>query len=357
MGALQLTANPEFREPFSDAGLDVVRVPPNDIDQFRAVLASVAEPAGFLFEPIQGEAGVMPVHAQFVQQAAALLAERGVPLIADECQTGLGRTGRFLACSMLGVRPDYVILSKALGGGLAKVSAVLISRDRYQETFDLLHSSTFADDELSSTIALKTLQLLDEHMVERCGALGEELLQRLRRLHKRYPAAIKDVRGAGLLLGVELARPSVSSGYVLEFLANRDLLGPVVSGYLLREQRIRIAPTLSDSFTLRIQPSVNISREHVDRFHGGDGGRLRETLCGRRVGPDTVPGRIGNGCGNRSAVAWRKNRRVLPVERPRVGTGSEMDDDRARPGCGAWRGCFTSSMPTIWRIWTPHVPT
>ena len=266
MGALRLTANPQFRERFSDVGLDVVHVPPNDIDQFRAVLAGVREPAGFLFEPIQGEAGVRPVDARFLQQAAALLSERGIPLIADECQTGLGRTGRFLASGAAGVRADYVILSKALGGGLAKVSAVLISRDRYRGSFDLLHSSTFADDEFSSAIALKTLQLLDEHMIERCGALGEELLQRVRRLQERYPAAIREVRGAGLLLGIELARPDGSTGYVLPFLADRDLFGPVVSGYLLREQRIRIAPTLSDSFTLRIQPSVNISREHVERF-------------------------------------------------------------------------------------------
>ena len=83
--------------------------------------------AGFVFEPILGEGGVRPVERAF-QCAAELCAAHRVPLIADECQTGLGRTGHFLACEHLGVRPDYIILSKALGGGVAKISAVLIHR-------------------------------------------------------------------------------------------------------------------------------------------------------------------------------------------------------------------------------------
>ena len=265
IGALQLSANPHFREPFDTGSLHVIRVPPNDTAQLRAAFALADDAAGFLFEPIQGEAGIRPLTAEFIQQAAALCADRGIPLIADECQTGLGRTGDFLASHALGVVPDYIILSKSLGGGLAKISAMLVKRERYQQAFDLIHSSTFADDEFSCTMALKTLELLDGSVMQNCRSQGEHLLQRLHALRQEYPAVITDIRGVGLLVGVEL-RPPKTSGFLLNFLAGRGLLGALVSGYLLRERQIRIAPTLSDSFTLRVQPSALISCEQLDRF-------------------------------------------------------------------------------------------
>jgi acetylornithine/succinyldiaminopimelate/putrescine aminotransferase len=117
LGALQLTANPAYREPFTLAGVPVVRVPANDLACLEAAFAQTSDLAGFIFEPVLGEGGVFPLTAAFVRRAAELCAQRDVPLIADECQTGLGRTGTFLACAALGVQPDYVILSKALGGG------------------------------------------------------------------------------------------------------------------------------------------------------------------------------------------------------------------------------------------------
>lgn len=265
-GALRLTANPQFREPFETGGLNVIRVQPNDAEQLRAAFAEANDLAGFLFEPIQGEAGVRSLSAEFMQLAAELCADCDVPLIADECQTGLRRTGEFLASHTLGVTPDYIILSKALGGGLAKISALLVKRKRYQQAFDVLHSSTFADDEFSCAIAMKTLELLDSPMIQKCRAQGDYLLKRLRALARRYPTAIADVRGLGLLIGIELQRPTETSGFLLNFLAERDLLGPLLSGCLLRVHQIRIAPTLSDSFTLRVQPSALISRERLDRF-------------------------------------------------------------------------------------------
>src|SRR5262249_44809032 len=124
LGALQLTANAQHRVPFVIEGLKVLRVPANDIEALEIAFAQTNELAGFIFEPILGEGGVWPIQEAFAQRAARLCTERGVPLIADECQTGLGRTGTFLASSALGLHPDYVVLSKALGGGLAKMSAL-----------------------------------------------------------------------------------------------------------------------------------------------------------------------------------------------------------------------------------------
>jgi acetylornithine/succinyldiaminopimelate/putrescine aminotransferase len=117
-----------------------------------------------------------------------------VPLIADECQTGLGRTGAFLAVEALGVRPDYIILSKALGGGLAKISALLVDRARYRDEFDLKHTSTYAEDDFSCAIALKTLDLIDDAVLETCRAKGGRLLEGLRELAKRFPGVIAGCR-------------------------------------------------------------------------------------------------------------------------------------------------------------------
>src|SRR5262249_35419377 len=158
---------------------------------------------GFIFEPILGEGGVWPIQEAFAQRAARLCTERGVPLIADECQTGLGRTGTFLASSALGLHPDYVVLSKALGGGLAKISALLIEKKRYRDEFDLKHTSTYADDDFSCSIALKTLQLINEELVSACREKGAEMLLGLRRLAAQYPSVIADVRGKGLMLALE----------------------------------------------------------------------------------------------------------------------------------------------------------
>ena len=110
----QLMARPLYRDPVALDGLSVVPLRPNDVAQLESEFARVRRPAGFIFEPIQGEGGIRPVSAEFLRRAADLCAARQIPFIADECQTGLGRTGSFLASQTLGLRPDYIILSHHL---------------------------------------------------------------------------------------------------------------------------------------------------------------------------------------------------------------------------------------------------
>jgi acetylornithine/succinyldiaminopimelate/putrescine aminotransferase/predicted amino acid dehydrogenase len=266
LGALQLTSNRTFRKSFAGRGMRVVRVARNDIEQLERVFADIRRPAGFFFEPIQGEGGVRPVRREFLKRAASLCAERGIPLIADECQTGLGRTGAFLASQELGVRPDYIILAKALGGGLAKISALLVERRRYCAEFDLLHSSTFANDGLSCAIGLKVLSMLDQRLLDGCREKGKWLKSRLRALKAKYPTVIADVRGAGMMLGVEFRKASARQSFLLRFLAANDLLGLLAAANLLHVHQIRVAPTLSDPWTLRVQPSALIQYEELERF-------------------------------------------------------------------------------------------
>jgi acetylornithine/succinyldiaminopimelate/putrescine aminotransferase len=264
LGALQLTASGAIRAPFAVSGINVVRVALNAASALERAFKQCDDLAGFIFEPILGEGGVHPLEPEFVRRAAGLCAQRQVPLIADECQTGLGRTGRFLESSRLGVDPEYVILSKALGGGLAKISVLLIDRSRYRPEFDRLHTSTFAADGFSCALALKTLELLNDELIADCGLKGAKLLERLHTLQSSYPDVIADVRGWGLMLGIELRPQPDSSSLLLRALTARQLLGPLVAGYLLKQRRVRIAPTLSSPLTLRIQPSALISDEQID---------------------------------------------------------------------------------------------
>ena len=266
LGALQLTSSAEYRVPFEIPGLKVLRVPPNNLEQLAAAFAQATDLAGFIFEPILGEGGIRPIMAAFAQCAARLCAERDVPFIADECQTGLGRTGTFLASASLGIQPDYIILSKALGGGIAKISALLIRRARYRDEFDLQHTSTYADDDFSCAIALKALALIDASVLSMCREKGERLLAGLRRLATKFPGVIADVRGTGLMIAVEFCHMPHSSSFLLRFLDTQEDLAYVITGYLLNVHRIRIAPTLSDRLSLRLEPSAMIGDIEINRF-------------------------------------------------------------------------------------------
>jgi acetylornithine/succinyldiaminopimelate/putrescine aminotransferase/predicted amino acid dehydrogenase len=265
LGAVQLTANEDYREPFLIDGLTVHRVRPNDIAHLEQTFSRVGTIAGLIFEPIQGEGGVREITAEFAQRAAALCAARGAPLIADEIQCGMGRTGTFLACEALGVTPDYVMLSKALGGGLAKISATLIRRERHVDEFDMLHTSTYAEDDYSSGIALKVLELLDSAALAECHRKGERLLTGLRTLMAAYPDVIVDVRGRGLMVGVEFRRALDDKSFLIRLLSNQDDLMYVVVGHLFNVYNIRVAPTLSDPQTLRLEPSLLITDADIDR--------------------------------------------------------------------------------------------
>src|SRR5262245_7133876 len=283
LGAVQLTANQDYREPFLIEGITVHRVRINDIAHLEQTFARIGSIAGMIFEPIQGEGGVREITPEFAQRAAALCAARGAPLIADEIQTGMGRTGTFFACEALGVSPDYVLLSKALGGGLAKISATLIRRERHVDKFDVLHTSTYAEDDYSSGVSLKALELLDQHALDECRRKGDRLLDGLRRLMSAYPDIIVDVRGRGLMVGVEFRRLLDDASCLFRLLSNQDDLIFVVVGYLFNVHRIRVAPTLSDPQTLRLEPSMLISDEEIDRSVAA-----LEDVCARLRAHDAV---------------------------------------------------------------------
>jgi len=198
----------------------------------RALEAAITpNTAAFLVEPIQGEAGIVLPPEGYLTQCARICRERNVLLIVDEVQTGLGRTGRFLACEHEGVKPDGITLGKALGGGLLPVSA-FVAREEVMGVFrpgD--HGSTFGGNALGAAVGRAALDVLvEENLAARAAAMGDYLLKRLRSISSPIVA---DVRGKGLLVGVELVASVPARGFV-ETLLKHGVLSKDTHGTVAR---------------------------------------------------------------------------------------------------------------------------
>lgn len=290
-GALKLTHSPDFRKPWYDFGLQVDFLPRNDVHALEAMLAEArvichellidhtgslqlgdsiwSQIVGCFVEPIQGEGGIHEIAPPFMQALREAADQETFPLIIDEIQSGLGRTGAFLAAEHAGVAGDYILLAKALGGGLAKQAVLLVRRDQYIEEFGYLHTSTFAEDDFSAAIGLAALDLVgrdDGALLQACRDKGAYLLTRLRALQQRFPQVIREVRGRGLMVGVELSPQTDSPSNLLRVASEQNLLGFLVCGYLLHGEGIRIAPTLSANNTIRLEPSAYIGEADLDHF-------------------------------------------------------------------------------------------
>jgi len=198
------SSEPLYRDGFGPFTPGFVTVPFGDIEALEEAITP--NTCAFLFEPIQCEAGILIPPDGFIRQAAELCAQERVLMIADEIQTGLGRTGSLLACQGEGVHPDVYILGKALSGGMYPVSAVVSSREVLGVFRPGSHGSTYGGNPLACAVAREALRVIvEERLPERSAELGAWLLYELRKL--RHPH-IKEVRGRGLLVGIELLTPA-----------------------------------------------------------------------------------------------------------------------------------------------------
>ncbi len=209
-----------------------------DYGDLGALEAAINEnTAAFLVEPIQGEGGIIIPPEGYLRAAAALCRKHNVLFIADEVQTGLGRTGKLLACQHEDVRPDGLILGKALGGGILPVSLFLANRDVMQVFRPGDHGSTFGGNPLAATVGLEALEILvDEDLPGRSAELGAYLLDALRTLDSPL---IRDVRGRGLFIGVEIDPKLATARSVCEALMARGVLSKET-----HETVVRLAPPL-----------------------------------------------------------------------------------------------------------------
>jgi ornithine--oxo-acid transaminase len=206
MGAVSLSSDPEYKRGFGPMLPGIKLIPYGDIDALKSAITP--NTAAFLMEPIQGEAGIILPPDGFLKEASNLCKEQNVLFIADEIQVGLARTGKMFACDWEDVSPDMFILGKALGGGVFPISCVAANSDILGVFNPGSHGSTFGGNPLACAVSLAALEVIEEErLTERSLELGNYFLEKLKTIKNPN---IKEVRGKGLFIGVELtvaARP------------------------------------------------------------------------------------------------------------------------------------------------------
>ena len=269
-GALSLNGDAIFRDGFEPLLPDCARVPFNDLVALEQALSS-RQIAAFIVEPIQGKGVNMPADG-YLQAAAELCRRHGTLLVADEIQTGLGRTGRFLAVEHWNVEPDIVLLAKSLSGGHVPSSAVLMRRHIYEKMFDrmdraVVHGSTFAKNDLAMAAGIATLDVIDqERLVENAARMGDRLIRELAAMIPRYEM-LREVRGKGMMIGVEFGAPDSfrlkASWSVLEA-ANKGLFCQLVTIPLFKEHKILCQVAGHASHTIKLIPALTITDKDCD---------------------------------------------------------------------------------------------
>jgi ornithine--oxo-acid transaminase len=234
--ATGLSTEPQYRDGFGPFPPGLLTIPYGDAD----ALAKAITPrtAAFLVEPIQGEGGIVVPPPGYLARCRQICRDHHVLLICDEIQTGLGRTGRFLASEYEGIKPDGVILGKALGGGLLPVSAFVATDDVMQVFRPGDHGSTFGGNPLAAAVAMASLDVLfEEKLIERSASLGAWLLSELQDLRSHI---VCDVRGVGLFIGIEVDARYTTARPVIDRLLARGILSKDTHGTV-----VRIAPPLN----------------------------------------------------------------------------------------------------------------
>ncbi len=249
LGALTATGRELFREPFQPLLSGFIHVPFGDAAALEAAVDK--QTAAVILEPVQGEGGIIVPPDDYLPAARRLCDRYGALLICDEVQTGLGRTGAMFAVDHSGVVPDIICTAKALGGGVMPVGAFTARPhvwDKYI-TAPFLHTTTFGGNPLACAAANAAIAVIrEENLPARAADTGAYFIAALRALAASYPQVIREVRGRGLMIGLELTKEGIG-GLLMSELINRGVL---------------VAYTLNNPKVIRIEPPLAISREHVD---------------------------------------------------------------------------------------------
>lgn len=228
--------------------------------------------AGFIVEPIQGEGGIIVPPDGYLKGVQELCRRYGTLLIVDEIQTGLGRTGKMFAVEHEDVEPDILCLAKSLGGGIMPIGAMITTEELWNKAYGgiekcLLHTSTFGGNTWAAVAGLATLEVIyEENLPARAAEMGDYLLAGLRSLQERYPI-IREVRGKGLLVGIEFEQPAKGVLAKLAGAVNKmseEYLGAMVAGVLMNKHRVITAYTLNNPNVIRLEPALIITKEDID---------------------------------------------------------------------------------------------
>ncbi|MBN2238429.1 MAG: putrescine aminotransferase [Dehalococcoidales bacterium] len=256
LGSLTATSKSVFREPFLPLVPGFRHVPYGDSKALEAAMAAAAftgeDIGAVILEPIQGEGGIIIPPDDYFPQVRELCDHYGALLIADEVQTGLGRTGKLFAMEHYGVIPDIICLAKPLGGGIMPIGAFISTEEIWQGMIPnpFIHTTTFGGNPLACAAAIASINvILEEKLPEQAAEKGAWFIPKLIELTGRFPGICREARGRGLMIGIEFV--SDEAGY------------EVAKG--LFENRVLVAGTLINSRTIRIEPPLIITMEELDR--------------------------------------------------------------------------------------------
>jgi len=259
LGALSASGREKYKAPFRPLVPGFLHVPFGDLKAMEQ--AVTRETAAVILEPIQGEGGVIIPPDGYLRGVREICDRSGALLILDEVQTGLGRTGKMFACEHWGVVPDLLTTAKALGGGVMPIGAFTGRPHLWKalEQNPYLHSSTFGGNPLACAAGVATIRvLLEERLPERAAELGPYLMDALRGVQRRHPSIVRDVRGKGLLVGMEFTDPDI----VLLVTAGAMERGVIVFYSLNKPECFRIAPPLIIT-TAQIDRAVAVLDESI----------------------------------------------------------------------------------------------
>jgi ornithine--oxo-acid transaminase len=266
-GALSLMDDANFRSGFEPLLPGCTQVPFNDLAALEQALSS-RQVAAFIVEPIQGKGVNLPTD-EFLPGAAALCKKYGTIFIADEIQTGVGRTGKFLAVEHWNVEPDMVLLAKALSGGHVPVGALLTRKSIFDKIFNqmdraVVHGSTFAKNDLAMAAGIATLDVIkQEKLVEQAAKRGAELRLALTRMVPGYEL-LKEVRGKGLMIGIEFGPPKslrLKASWNLLETANKGLFCQLITVPLFKDHKILTQVSGHGSHTIKLLPPLVITED------------------------------------------------------------------------------------------------
>jgi acetylornithine/succinyldiaminopimelate/putrescine aminotransferase len=273
LGSLSVNGNAEFRDGFGPLLGPCTAVPFNHLPSLEAELAK-GDVAAFIVEPIQGK-GVNIPDDDYLPAAASLCRKHNAIFIADEVQTGFGRTGKMFACEHWAVEPDIMVTAKALSGGYVPVGAVLSKRWIYEKVFSSLdrcvvHSTTFGQNDLAMAAGLASLHVMrEEKLVENSDAMGERFMTRLRSLIGRYEL-VKEVRGKGLMIAIEFGpprgwlSPGLKMGWSLLHNLDQSLFCQAILIPLLVDHRILAQVAGHHQDVIKFIPPLVLNSQDVD---------------------------------------------------------------------------------------------
>lgn len=272
LGSLSVGGREKYKKPFGPLLDKTVEIPFGDAEALERELRKGGV-AAFIVEPIQGEGGVCVPSKGYLQDVRGLTRKYGALLILDEVQTGFGRTGKMFACDHEGVVPDILCLAKALGGGVVPVGATVTTKAVWEKAYGglsraILHTSTFGGGARACAAALSTIQkIVGENLPQKAKEMGERLVGGLRVLQDRY-SLLEEVRGMGLLVGLEFKKPASTLANLLTAGAlnriSQEYAASLVASLLMDSHGIITAYTLNNPNVMRLEPPLVVTEGQID---------------------------------------------------------------------------------------------